>query len=109
MPDVEGQAAVAALDKVLADKPHKVGHDFSEATRRLTAWRRLLIARWRHTHSETDRCKLEQVNAAISVVVGGQFPLGSIPWPHIEQARQDMAALAQDDGERAVPVPHDNE
>jgi hypothetical protein len=34
------------------------------------------------------------VNAAISVIVGGQFPLGSVPWPEIEKVRNDLATLA---------------
>lgn len=94
MPDTLGSDAVQAIDKLLVDRPEKVGHDFSEATRRLTAWREQLINRWRQTQAEGDKRNLERVNAAISVVVGGQFPLGSIPWPHIEQVRNDLAVLA---------------
>lgn len=94
MPDALGNEAVGAIDRLLADRPEKVGHDFSEATRRLTAWREQLIERWRRTQDDADRRNLERVNAAISVVVGGQFPLASVPWPHIEQVRNDLAALA---------------
>lgn len=86
--------ALQAIDKLLADKPEKVGHDFSEATRLLCAWRDGLIERWRQTHAEGDRQDLERVNAAISVIVGGQFPLGSVPWPEIEKVRNDLATLA---------------
>jgi len=32
-----GDAALAAVDKLLADRPNRVGHDFSEATKRLTS------------------------------------------------------------------------
>ncbi len=96
-----GQNAVQALDALLADRPHKVGHDFSETTRCLTAWREQLSQRWRQTKADSDRRSLERLNAAISVVVGGQFPLGSVPWPHIEQARNDLAALAAPTGNQS--------
>lgn len=94
MTDTLGHDAVQAIDRLLAERPEKVGHDFSEATRRLIAWREQLINRWRQTEMDVDKRNLERVNAGISVVVGGQFPLGSIPWPQIEQVRDDLAALA---------------
>ena len=87
-----GLTALAKVDKVLSEKPHKVGHDFSEATRCLTQFRDALIVDYRQTGSEPDRERLEKVNAVLAVVVGGHFPLGEIPWPHIEKAR---ALLAQ--------------
>lgn len=94
MGDFLGKHAVQAIDRLLADRPEKDGHDFSEATRRLTAWREQLVERWRQSRAEADLRNLRRVNAAISVVVGGQFPLGSVPWPQIEQAREDLAGLA---------------
>ena len=36
---MDPHGALAVIDKLLAEKPEKVGHDFSEATRRLVAWR----------------------------------------------------------------------
>lgn len=103
MPDPSADDVLRALDKVLSDRPNKSGHDFSEATRCLTAWRERLAARWRQTGADADRRRLDRVNAAISVIAGGQFPLGDIPWPLIAQARQDMAALA----EAALPDAHE--
>jgi hypothetical protein len=86
--------ALQAIDKLLRDRPEKVGHDFSEATRLLCAWRDRPTELWRRTQAEPDRRNLERVNAAISVIVGGQFPLGSVPWPAIEKVRNDLATLA---------------
>jgi formate dehydrogenase major subunit len=83
-------AVLEAIDKLLAEKPEKVGHDSSEATKRLCAWRDDLAARWRRTHADGDRRKLERVNAAISVVVGGQFPLGTVPWNEIAKVRDKL-------------------
>ncbi len=94
MPETGEHGALAAIDRLLADRPNKVGHDFSAATRHLCAWRDSLAQRWRHTAAENDRRALERVNAALSVILGGQFPLGQVPWPEIERARQDLGELA---------------
>jgi formate dehydrogenase major subunit len=91
--DEHGRDALAAIDTLLANRPEKIGHDFSEATRRLTAWREDCILRWRETHATEDRRRLDRVNAAISVVVGGQFPLGRVNWDSIETVRRDLAGL----------------
>ena len=72
----------------------KVGLDFSAATRCLAAWRGVLAQRWRHSAAEADRLSLERVNAAISVILGGQFPLDHVPWQEIERVRQDLGELA---------------
>jgi hypothetical protein len=85
---------LAAIDNLLAGRPDENGHAFSEATRRLTAWRAGCIARWRETQAEEDRRRLARVNAALSVIVGGQFPLGSVQWGSIQSARGDLEDLA---------------
>ena len=87
--------ALRMLDKLLKERPDRVGHHFSEATRCLSGFRNELIDRWRPTHDVADKRRLEQVNAVISVVVGGHFPLGPVPWPEIEQARQSLAAVVE--------------
>jgi hypothetical protein len=94
MSEKAGRDAIAAIDQVLADRPDKVGHDFSAATRHLAAWRDVLAQRWRHSAAQHDRRALERVNAGLSVILGGQFPLGQVPWPEIEKARQDLNELA---------------
>ena len=35
------------------------------------------------------------INSVLSVVIGGHFPLGGIPWPQIEKAREVLAGLAE--------------
>jgi hypothetical protein len=93
MSETAGRDAIAAIDQVLADRPDKVGHDFSAATSHLAAWRDVLAQRCRHSTAQHDRRALERVNAALSVVLGGQFPLGKVPWPEIEKVRQDLREL----------------
>jgi hypothetical protein len=102
MGETAGHAALAAIDQVLADRPDKVGHDFATATRHLAAWRDVLVQRWRHSAAESDRRALERVNAGLSVILGGQFPLGQVPWPEIERVRQDLSELANADADQPL-------
>lgn len=93
--DDRGTAALQAVDKVLEDQPDKVGHDFSAATRAVVQYRNALAATWRQSQDESDRQRLAQVNAVLSVVVGGHFPLGGVPWPHLHKAREQLSALVE--------------
>jgi formate dehydrogenase major subunit len=93
MAEMAGSEALVAIDRVLADRPNKVGHDFSGATRHLAIWRDILAHRWRQSAAERDRRALDKVNAALSVILGGQFPLGEVPWPEIERVREDLRDL----------------
>ena len=95
------EQALRMLDKLLAERPERVGHDFSEATRCLCGLRDELAASWRRTQDSSDRQRLEQVNAVLSVVVGGHFPLGPVPWPEIEQARNLLGTVMQSGKETA--------
>ena len=88
-----GHAALQAIDRLLADRPDKVGHDFSEATRRLTAFRDDLVEAWRASRGEEDRKRMALANSVLSVIVGGHYPLGGIPWQHIENARKALVTL----------------
>jgi formate dehydrogenase major subunit len=86
-----GARALALVDKLLAERPEKVGHDFSEATRRITTLRDEMIARYRA--GTLPRRDLDDINAVLSVVMGGHFPLGAVPWEMIELARARLARL----------------
>ena len=85
--------AMAALDDALSHRPVKTGHDFSEAQRCLTALREKVIARHRDHPSAESSDRLARLNAIISVVYGGQFPIGAVPWDKVEQGRDAFARL----------------
>jgi hypothetical protein len=89
------RSALHWLDKLLAERPSKSGHDFSEATRCLTAFRDQVVADWRASRSEADRARMGTVNSVISAVLGGHFPRGDIPWEEIEQARGMLAGVVE--------------
>lgn len=86
-----GARVLAALDKLLAERPEREGRDFSEATRCLTAYREEVLGRAGAAQGE----RLAAVNAAISVVMAGHFPLGEVPWEHIEKAREQLGNLIE--------------
>ena len=93
MPLSEDQArkALASLDKALAHKPRKDDADFAAALEHLCELRDELLAHCRG--GAPSREQLGQVNALISVVMAGHFPLSGIPWPEVERAREVLAGM----------------
>lgn len=89
------QRALELLDKLLAERPERVGHDFSAATRYLAAFRDQLAVAWRRTQDPADRRRLYEVNAVLSVIVGGHYPLGPVPWQAIQSARDAFAQVLE--------------
>ena len=93
------RAALTELDKVLTSKPHVEGHTMSVAASELSLLRDEMAARQRQIGPTADsRRRLEHVNAVISVVLAGHFPIGEVPWPELRRARDWLAALAGDAG-----------
>jgi hypothetical protein len=91
--------ALDKLDKALAAKPHPDAHAFSAAAHELSLLRDRMAAHQREIGATVDsRRRLEHVNAVISVVLAGHFPLGSVPWPELEKARDWLAKLADEAG-----------
>ena len=98
-----GRRALEALDRVLGEKPdggttkrgrEHLGEDFSETTRLLCGWRDILIqAQRREGPTPASRGHLQDINSVLSTVLGGHFPLGDIPWPQVEKARDVLAGL----------------
>ena len=94
--DGSGEAALGALDRLLADRPDRVSHDFSAAMRCLTDFREHMLGHARREDTTQARERLARLNAVISVFYGGQFPIGAVPWKHLEKARDGFAALLQE-------------
>jgi formate dehydrogenase major subunit len=90
--------ALEEVDLLLAEKPDRVGEDFSATTRCLCGFRDELIAAFRAAPTPANRRRLEQANAVLSVIVGGHYPLGPVPWPEIEQAREMLARIGHNAG-----------
>ncbi len=91
--DEAAREALAELDRALAAKPHAEGHTFSMAALHLSQLRDRMAAE-RRTDA-AGRRRLEHVNAVISVVLAGHFPLGAVPWAELEKARGWLADLVE--------------
>ena len=92
-PGEPGTVALRLLDEVLAGRPERDGPRFSACARHLCALRRTLVGDLRAGEGEAGRQRLGRLNGVISVVVGGHFPLGKVPWEHLEHARTALAEL----------------
>ena len=98
-----GRRALEAFDRVLGEKPdggatkrdrEQLGRDFSETTRLMCGYRDLLIQAQRKAGvTPASQARLQEVNGVLSTVLGGHFPLGDIPWPQVERARDAFAKL----------------
>ncbi len=83
----EGEQALICLDEILAGEPKTDQSLFSKCAENLSALRNRMIA------DRADRTSLEHVNATISVVMAGHFPLGQIPWGELHKARAWLDAI----------------
>lgn len=100
--DSPARQALAELDQALAARPYAEGHTFSMAALHLSQLRDRMAAAQRDKGADaTSRRRLEHVNAVISIVLAGHFPLGAVPWPELEKARGWLAELVEEDGARA--------
>ena len=87
-----GHQALRHLDAMLAKQPKADPDLFSQCTRELVAVRNELILRAREPAAgEAERKRLAHVNAVISVVLAGHFPLGPVPWEELGKARDWLA------------------
>ncbi len=94
--DDAGREALAELDRALAAKPHAEGHTFSMAALHLSQLRDRMAAEQRERGADVrSRRRLEHLNAVISVVLAGHFPLGAVPWAELQRARGWLAELVE--------------
>ena len=89
-----GHRALHALDEILAKQPKADPELFSRCTRHLADFRNELIVRSREPDADdTLRTGLAHVNAVLSVVMAGHFPLGPVPWDELHRARRWLADI----------------
>ncbi len=94
MPHDHCAEALAALDEALASAPGRNGDAFSRALRCLCAFREELIATDGRGTAES-RQRLVRLNAVISLVMAGHFPLGEAPWDEIKKTRVWLAEIKE--------------
>ena len=91
----ECRAAVSALDRLLEKHPENLEGALVEATRCLVALRGRLTSMSREApHDRTWRDQLAQVNAVLSVLMAGHYPIEGVRWDCIKQARDALVAFS---------------
>jgi hypothetical protein len=90
----EARQALENFDRAVADKPRTDGRAFSAAAEHLCRVRDELARQQRQAGvTLASRQRLEHVNAIISVILAGHFPLGGVPWDDLDKARAWLAGL----------------
>ena len=81
---------------VLMDKPAAEAHaDLYIVERQLAELRDALIMLLRENRAvSANRSLLEQTNAIISLIVGCEYPKGSVQWGLVTQAKSALAEMA---------------
>lgn len=80
--------AVGRLDYLLRNHPAETADDLTGAVRCAVRLRDMMIERRRQGRGDAGQdARLRQVNAVISAIVAGEFPLMGIRWKRIEGAR----------------------
>lgn len=89
------RSAIAALDHVLGEKPERRHDELAEGLRCLTTMRDHLIER--HRAGAPDAAgKLEHVNAVLSVMHAGSFPMVGMQHERLKRARDLLARTLQE-------------
>jgi hypothetical protein len=91
------RTAVAVLDRVLQEPPEQMSGDLPEALRCVVRLRDRLIGQRRTEPGSTKvQQRLDRTNAILSVVTGGEYPLVGVRRQRIVEARDALAALAEE-------------
>jgi hypothetical protein len=95
--------AVAKLDHVLRSHPAEIAQELTDAVRCVVMLRDNMIERRDRggRSPERDR-RLGQVNAVISAIVAGEFPLMGVRWQRIEGARDLLRRILAEEEEEAA-------
>jgi len=80
--------AIAKLDYLLRNHPAEIAEELSDAVRCVVALRDSMIEHRHQAGATPERdAQLQKVNAVISAIVAGEFPMMGIRWKRIEGAR----------------------
>jgi hypothetical protein len=80
--------AIAKLDYLLRNHPAEMAEELGDAVRCVVALRDSIIEhRDRASRTPKTDLHLQRVNAVISAIVAGEFPLMGVRWKRIEGAR----------------------
>ena len=92
MPDERIDRALASLDQALAAAPERNGAAFSDAVEQVSLVRDEVAARDGRDTAEKRR-RLTGLNAVLSMIMAGNYPLGTPPWDELRKARGWLADI----------------
>ena len=92
-----GRAALAHIDRAIADRPRRDGVTLKSAVQAMAEFRDHFIARHRGEGGSRWLPALERVNAVISVVLAAEFPIGEMPWGELCKARGWLDAILNEE------------
>jgi hypothetical protein len=91
------QAALRVLDRALEESPERMTGDLPAAVRGIVGVRDRLIEQRRAKPGAAEvQERLDRTNAILSVVTGGEYPLVGVRRQRIVDARDALAALAEE-------------
>lgn len=83
--------ALRLLDEALEKPPAELKHEVDIAERAVVAVRDQLIEQVRAAADVSARSDLDKVNAALSLIVGLEYPMGGLQRDMLKQARSALA------------------
>lgn len=88
--------ALAQLEHIVERHPDKLSEAMAEAVRRLVRLRDELIDRRRGGDtSPMARDWLDRTNAILSLLVGAEYPVKSIHWKSVNEARDALREMVE--------------
>lgn len=94
------RAAIEMLEESLKRPPLELWKEVDHAEQQVAELRDALIERLRHDPfgptAERQRAALQRVNAALSLVVGVEYPTAGVHRPALEQARDALRGVLTD-------------
>lgn len=94
------QHAIDLLQTSLEQKPSELKEEVDQAERTVVQLRNRLIDMLRQDSTSTDaqqrRSALNDINAALSLIVGTEYSVGGIHRNHLEQAQRLLEPLVTD-------------
>ncbi len=88
------QDAIQMMDDALKKPPTELKAEVDAVERKVAALRDQLIDRFRAAPDEATRHELDGVNAALSLIVGLEYPVGGIQREMLKLARSALAGSA---------------
>jgi hypothetical protein len=85
--------AIRLMEDALRKPPAELKAEVDVVERAVVMLRNSLIARRRESPSEQVEARLEQVNVALSLIVGLEYPIGGLQRPMLEQAQSVLQAV----------------